>query len=256
MMRLAFGLVALAAGGLLIIACGGDGDDFGFRASPTAQPSPTQSVEPTAPPAPTPALTADANAVDAGVPAEQVHLGSGSPPALPPEDKEALARMDRAMLTAADLGAGYVQTRREFRPNFRLLEEAADPAALRELILASARVDGLQVQFDHPEPGGPQQLNAFTDLFANPTGAAIAVKRAAEFVDAQGAEPLAAPAGLGEQAAVSRFTFTQGVGYQVAFRRGRLTAGVLLLYLDDPRSPDEAVEFARRLEARLAGEGL
>ncbi len=81
-------------------------------------------------PGPRPSPTVDPNARDAGVAPEEVHPRSGPPAELPAKDEDILSRMERAMFPANELGSGYSQTRGEFRPNFRLLQVAADAPAL------------------------------------------------------------------------------------------------------------------------------
>ncbi|MBI5289496.1 MAG: hypothetical protein HY873_11050 [Chloroflexi bacterium] len=182
---------------------------------------------------PTPEPTADQNASDAGVPAEDVYLGSEAPPPAITDGREvSVARLRSAMLTADQLGEGYVSVTAEYIPNFRLIEASPAPELTRAVVLAGARVNGYRAAFDHVAPGGVEGATLGLELYANPTGASIAVKRAAELAGSADAIPLPAPE-IGEQASLFRIPYTTGVGYLAVFHRGSIMAMVLLTYRTD-----------------------
>jgi hypothetical protein len=247
------------AGVWLLTACGGG--DGGTSATPTS----TAGVagEPTAAPtvpaalaSPTAEPTVDPSAEDAGVPPSEIYLGSGQPPDLSAGDIALLDRLQAAVPQADDLGAEYVQTRGGPLPNYRLLDMAADRDAMRQLLLATARENGYRAQFDHLPQGGPEQVQITLDLFANPTGASIAVRRAGEFVAATTAERSAPEVELGAETAFLRYTFSAGVGYEVVVRRGRIVGRVLVTYRADPGGFQDALPIAQMLHERLVERGL
>jgi hypothetical protein len=195
-----------------------------------------------------------ARARSAGVARGRIHLGSEGV-GLTPIDVEFLTRMRDAVL-GEDMGRAYTRTFAQPVPNFRLLEASTQPARMRRALLASARVGGYYAQFDHARRGGPIQVSVLSDLFVNPTGASIALRRAHELTGADHADVVRRSLDLGEQATLARLSLSGGETYQVAFRRGRVMGRVLVTYPTTPARPTAPIEVAHELDELLAGLGL
>ena len=231
----------------------------GPASSPSQAPASSPTPDVTLPP---PAIDTaglvpvDPDAKTAGVSRTLIPMGAALPDTFTASNIELLEVLRGAAIGAIDLGSRYKVVTSEFVPNFRLLETSSSRSVRRDVILASARLDGYGVAFDHPGRREPHELRISVDLFANPTGASIAVRRSASFVSGTVTDRRLPPTTLGEEGSVLRFRFDRGGAVLIAFRRGRIVGGVLVTYLSPRGARAVAVEAARALNARLEATGL